>query len=164
MHHALEPRRCLELRALRIRILWIHELRDNATAALQTLAVVRDLEQESVRVAGERGIALLIRDVALRVPLGLEQRVELVVLDVDDELAAYFGVFLDSDEHLGYDYRRNQFFSPSDFPDVVSSLQLSQRAGRGAVATTHLRTVANPWYGVQGDMEVTLTTVYLSRA
>ena len=34
--------------------------------------------------------------------------------DVDDELAAFFGVNIDSDTHPGYTYNRNQYFEPAD--------------------------------------------------
>jgi len=65
--------------------------------------------------------------------------------DVDDELAAFFGVFIDSDTHPGYTYNRNQYFDRSDFAELAGKLQTAQATGKGAVATVTLKTVRNDW-------------------
>ena len=40
----------------------------------------------------------------------------------------------------------------------------AQKAGRGAVASANVTTVANPWFGIEAGFKVWLTVVYLSRA
>lgn len=86
LHHALESGRCLKLSPLSIGVLRVDELRDNATTGLKRLDVVWDLEDESVGVSGERGVALAVRNITLWIPLGLQKCVKLVVLDIDDGL------------------------------------------------------------------------------
>ena len=67
--------------------------------------------------------------------------------DVDDELAAYFGVFVNNASHPGYTYRSNHFFEEAEFAPLVLALQASQRSGRGAVASAELTTVRNDCAG-----------------
>ena len=93
LHHALKSSRCLEKSSLGVRVFGVHEFWDNATTCLKRLDIVWDLEDKGVCVAGERGVTLFVRYVAFWVPFGFQERVELVILDIDDSLVAGFVLF-----------------------------------------------------------------------
>ena len=65
--------------------------------------------------------------------------------------------------NLSKDLRRAQVFEARAFAPLVAELQRSAADGHGAVATTTLRTVSNPWWGVEAGREVTVTWMYLCR-
>lgn len=70
----------------------------------------------------------------------------------------------DPPTQIGWTYRNNQIFAKEDFAPLIVAMQASQANGTGAVASTTLHTVANPWYEVEGGHEIRCTVVYLSRA
>ena len=83
--------------------------------------------------------------------------------DMDDALAAFFGVFMDPLNERGWNYRMNQIFHADDLTPLVQQLQAGARAGTGAVARMNLTTISNEHWGVAGGLEVDITWVYLSR-
>lgn len=84
LHHALQARRGLEHGPVGVGVFRIDKLWDDATRALKVFNVGRQPEHQRIGVAREVRETLFVRDVALRVPLFLEQRLQLVVLHVDN--------------------------------------------------------------------------------
>ena len=94
LHHALETSGRLEDSALSICILGVDKLGNHASGCGQVVNVFRDLENKSVCVTWEVGVAVLVGHIASLIPLGSEKRVNLVVLNTDDHLLTRV-VFLD---------------------------------------------------------------------
>ena len=80
--------------------------------------------------------------------------------DLSQSISAYFGY---SFRKIGQELRNDAVFSESDFPRVVAGLQKAQASGNGAVATFHLQTVENRFWGV-GAYNVTVTFYHAGRA
>ena len=81
---------------------------------------------------------------------------------ISEDLAALFGI-LPSTPNPHKDLSRSQCFEPREFARTMRSLQRGMESGRGAVATTRLRTIANPWWGLPAGTEVTVCWAYMSR-
>ena len=88
LHHRFKPGRLLESSPRAVRILRVHELGDNALRAFENTCVGSHLDDQDVDVAGKKGEAVLVGDIALRADGRTEQRVELVVFHVDHEFLA----------------------------------------------------------------------------
>mmetsp|Transcript_1243 Transcript_1243/g.1979 ORF Transcript_1243/g.1979 Transcript_1243/m.1979 type:complete len:328 (-) Transcript_1243:675-1658(-) len=84
LHHALEARRLLELGLLRVRVLGVDELGHGSARRGERGRVGGEGHDERVHVARVRRVAALVRRVAA-LARRLQQRVELVVLDVDHQ-------------------------------------------------------------------------------
>ena len=82
---------------------------------------------------------------------------------VSEDLAALFGV-LPATPNPSKDLQRAACFEAAQFAPLMRELQQSLASGRGAVATTRLRTVANPWWGIRPGTEVTVCWSYICRA
>jgi len=72
--------------------------------------------------------------------------------DITPELEREFSIY------------KNQVFASADFPAVALALQQAQARGNGAIASTSLITIANPFRGVPAGLKVNITWVLLSRA
>ena len=81
--------------------------------------------------------------------------------DISEEVPSFFGMALDS---AAWCFARNAVFAQADFAPVVAALQDAAAAGRGAVATVELETVANAWWGIPAGQRVTVTWCYLAAA
>lgn len=83
--------------------------------------------------------------------------------DIDESFSALFGMrgILPP---IGQDFGHAQVFPRWAFPGVVDALQRAQKTGKGAVATLHLVTVANTWWGIRAGFKCAVTFVYLGRA
>jgi hypothetical protein len=91
LHHALETSGGLEHCTLGVCVFRVHKLRDNTSSACEVGYILWDLEKQSVCVSGETGVAFIVGNIALRVPLGLQQRFDLVVFDANDYF--FTGIF-----------------------------------------------------------------------
>lgn len=81
--------------------------------------------------------------------------------DISEEVPSFFGMALDS---AAWCFARNAVFAQADFAPVVAALQDAAAAGRGAVATVEMETVANAWWGIPAGQRVTVTWCYLAAA
>lgn len=87
-------------------------------------------------------------------------------LQVDDGLSSLFGVIPEDYvnwEKRSFDFRKNQFFSTTEWVDFATDLQRAQQAGNGIIVTKKLRTIQNDWWGVPAGVEAEVTFVYLGR-
>merc|ERR1711933_399043 len=82
--------------------------------------------------------------------------------DIDDNLASYFGVFIDRPNIRQSDYRWNQVFNTSDFVRLAIALQDAQAVGKMAAATIQLTTLPNPHFNIPGGMTSMISVLYLS--
>jgi len=57
----------------------------------------------------------------------------------------------------------NHFFNASDFAAVATALQDAQAAGKGAVHTCKLRTIANTHWQIPAGLEITVTFYHSGR-
>lgn len=83
--------------------------------------------------------------------------------DIDDTIPNYFGVKVDSAGGV-FVYDKNHVFQRQQFNSTVVALQENAARGNGAVATTHLITVDNEYWGIRGGRNVSVTWVLMSRA
>mmetsp|Transcript_17080 Transcript_17080/g.34594 ORF Transcript_17080/g.34594 Transcript_17080/m.34594 type:complete len:296 (-) Transcript_17080:1032-1919(-) len=93
LHHAFQTSRLLEGCLCLILELRVDELRHLASCLLQHLCIGLNPENESVGVSGVGRKATLIGHVALWANGGLEERLKLVVLNVDSKLLSRLLVF-----------------------------------------------------------------------
>ena len=92
---------------------------------------------------------------------------ELSQTQIDFDIPSLFGLIPgDIPESVlrSYDLTHSQVFPSEDFAPLVVALQDAQAIGRGIIATTHHRTVANSYFGIAAGMDVHVTWVYLGRA
>jgi hypothetical protein len=57
----------------------------------------------------------------------------------------------------------NQVFEKAAFAPLVRALQAARRAGRSVIAKSDLKTVANDWWGLDGEHQVSILWVYNER-
>ena len=81
-----------------------------------------------------------------------------------DDLPAFFGVASTQTPSMSKMTDQNTVFERSAFAPLVRQLQQSQAAGRGAVASVRLRTVANEWWGISAGQQVTVIWFYICEA
>jgi hypothetical protein len=79
-----------------------------------------------------------------------------------EDLTGLFGV-RSTEPNPSKDLTCCQCFGEGSLAPIVAALQAAQASGRGAVATTRLRTVANAAWQLEAGIDVVVTWVYISR-
>lgn len=84
LHHALQTEGALEASSFGISVLRVDEFGDHAFRGLEALDVGLKLENERVCIAWEGAVPILTCHVTIWVPFLFQDRVQLVVLNIDD--------------------------------------------------------------------------------
>ena len=88
MHHALKSRGTLEYCLFSVGVFGVNELWNDSTGLGKVIVIFWDLKDKGVGVTWEVGIADIVLDITLWVPLFFKERVKLVVLNINNDFFA----------------------------------------------------------------------------